>query len=150
MTASSRTRRATFSNSSECCTLSKLAVRSKSMMRVFSSTIAWATRATASCAVRFGRYPYDPAWKSASKIGSRMSFNAPWTTRSRIAGIERTRTFLPPSFGISFFRALMGRYVLVTSSSRICPRKLSAPLSSMAWNVTPSIPGAPPLLLAIW
>src|SRR5712691_3102362 len=119
------------------------------MMRVFSSTIAWATRATASCAVRFGRYPYDPAWKSASKIGSRMSFNAPWTTRSRMAGIERTRTFLPPSFGISFFRARMGRYVWVTSSSLICVRKLSAPLSSMASNVTPSIPGAPSLLLAI-
>ena len=29
----------------------------------------------------------------------------PLTTRSRIEGIERTRTFLPPSFGISFFRA---------------------------------------------
>ena len=120
------------------------------MMRVFSSTIALATRATASCALRFGRYPNDPAWKSASKIGSRMSFNAPWTTRSRIAGIERMRTFLPPSFGISFFRACMGRYVLVTNSSRISTRKLSAPLSSMASNVTPSIPGAPSLLLAIW
>src|ERR1700683_2342993 len=119
------------------------------MMRVFSSTIPWATRATASCAVRFGRYPYDPGWKSASKIGSRMSFNAPWTTRSRMAGIDRTRTFLPPSLGISFFRARMGRYVLVTNFSRICLRKLSAPLSSMASNVTPSIPGAPPLLLAI-
>src|SRR6478736_6059976 len=76
-----------------------------------------ATRATASCAVRFGRYPYDPGWKSASKIGSRMSFNAPWTTRSRMAGIDRTRTFLLLSFGISFFRARMGRYVLVTNSS---------------------------------
>src|SRR3984893_14594274 len=60
------------------------------------------------------------------------------------------RTFLPPSFGISFFRACMGRYVLVTSSSRTCTRKLSAPLSSMTSNVTPSIPGAPSLLLAIW
>ena len=28
-------------------------------------------------AVRFGRYPYDPDWKSASKIGSRISFIAP-------------------------------------------------------------------------
>src|ERR1035438_7877817 len=28
------------------------------MMRVFSSTIALATRSIASCAVRFGRYPY--------------------------------------------------------------------------------------------
>src|SRR4249920_1543855 len=100
--------------------------------------------------VRFGRYPYDPGWKSASKIGSRMSFNAPWTTRSRMAGIDRTRTFLPPSFGISFFRARMGRYVLVTNSSRTCFRKLSTPLSSMASNVTPSMPGAPSLLFAIW
>ena len=31
-------------------------------------------------------YPYDPGWKSASKIGSRMSLSAPWTTRSRIEG----------------------------------------------------------------
>src|SRR5438876_12356082 len=75
---------------------------------------------TASCAVRFGRYPYDPGWKSASKIGSRMSLSAPWTTRSRIEGIERTRTLVPPSFGISFFRARMGRYVFETNSSRIC------------------------------
>jgi hypothetical protein len=27
-------------------------------------------------------------WKSASKMDSRISFNAPWTTRLRIAGIE--------------------------------------------------------------
>src|ERR1700722_6578332 len=74
------------------------------MILVFSSTIACATRLIASCAVRFGRYPYDPAWKSASKIGSRMSLRAPWTTRSRMEGIERTLTF-PPSFGISFFFA---------------------------------------------
>jgi len=71
------------------------------------------------------------------------------TTRSRIAGIERTRTFLPPSFGISFFRAGMGRYVLLTNSSRICFRKLSTPLSSTASNVTPSTPGAPSLLFAV-
>ena len=40
----------------------------------------------------------------AAKIGSKMSLTAPCTTRSRIAGIERTRT-LPPSLGISRFRA---------------------------------------------
>jgi hypothetical protein len=34
-------------------------------------------------------------------------------------------------------------------SSLICCRKLSAPLSSMASNVTPSIPGAPLFFLAI-
>src|SRR3984893_9707627 len=68
----------------------------------------------------FVRYPYGPGWKSASKIVSRMSLTAPWTTRSRIEGIERTRTLVPPSFGISFFRARMGRYVLETNSSLIC------------------------------
>ena len=36
-----------------------------------------------------------------------MSLSAPCTTRSRIAGIERTRT-LPPSFGISCLRAGSG------------------------------------------
>ena len=54
-----------------------------------------------------------------------------------------------PTFGISFLRARMGRYVCVTSSSLICLKKLSSPLSSMASNVTPSIPGAPLLLFAI-
>jgi hypothetical protein len=44
-----------------------------SMFRVLLSTIACATRLTAACAVRFGRYPNDPGWKSASKIGSRIS-----------------------------------------------------------------------------
>src|SRR5215831_12868876 len=69
--------------------------------------IASATRLIASCAVRLGRYPNDPGWKSASKTGSRMSLSAPCTTRSRIAGIDRTRT-LPPSFGISRFRSGSG------------------------------------------
>src|SRR5712692_9438171 len=67
------------------------------MTLVFLRSIACATRYTASCAVRFTRYPYDPGWKSASKIGSRMSLSAPWTTRSRMDGIESWRT-LPPSF----------------------------------------------------
>src|SRR5713101_6771535 len=56
------------------------------MTLVFLRSIACATRYTASCAVRFTRYPYDPGWKSASKIGSRMSLSAPWTTRSRMDG----------------------------------------------------------------
>src|SRR6516162_4108946 len=43
----------------------------------------------------------------------------------------------------------MGRYVFVISSSRICLRKPSTPLSSMASNVTPSIPGAPSFSFAI-
>src|SRR5262245_25447183 len=51
------------------------------MTRVLCRTIAWATRSTASCAVRFGRYPNDPGWKSASKIGSSISLSAPCTTR---------------------------------------------------------------------
>src|SRR4051812_41348164 len=82
--------------------------RSKSRTRVFRWAIASATRLIAPCAVRLGRYPNDPGWKSASKTGSSTSLSAPCTTLSRIAGIERTRT-LPPSFGISCFRAGSGR-----------------------------------------
>lgn len=52
-------------------------------------------------------YPYEPGWKSASKIGSSISLSAPCTTRSRMAGIDRTRT-LPPSFGISVFLTRSG------------------------------------------
>src|SRR6516162_1953420 len=76
-----------------------------------------------------------------------MSLSAPCTTRSRIAGIERTRT-LPPSFGISCRRAGNGRYVRPTSSSLIRARNASTPCASMASKVTPSTPGAPSLLLA--
>src|SRR5215470_13086017 len=59
-----------------------------------------------------------------------MSLRAPWTTRSRIVGIERTRTLVPPSFGMAFCRNRIGRYVRVTSSSCICARTGSPPLAS--------------------
>ena len=59
-------------------------------------------------------------------MGSRMSFSAPWTTRSRIAGIDRTRT-LPPSFGIACFRFRSGRYVRWTVRPGCCSRKTSTP-----------------------
>ena len=62
----------------------------------------------AAWALRFGRYPYDPGWKSASKIGSRMSFTAPWTTRSQIVGIDSRRVW-PPPFGIATCRTGCGR-----------------------------------------
>src|SRR5271165_1307412 len=76
-----------------------------------------------------------------------MSLSAPCTTRSLIAGIERTRT-LPPSFGISCLRAGSGTYVRRLSSSAICSRKASTPCVSMAAKVTPSLPGAPSFFLA--
>src|ERR1700722_12054951 len=117
-------------------------------MRVFRWTIASATRLIASCAVRLGRYPNDPGWKSASKTGSSMSLSAPCTTLSRIAGIERTRT-LPPSFGISCLRAGSGCDGRPLRSSRNCSSKASTPCASLASKVTPSIPGAPSFLLAI-
>jgi len=47
-----------------------------------------------------------------------------------------------------FFWLGMGTYLRETSSTRICSRKASAPLSSMAAKVTPSIPGAPSFFLA--
>src|SRR5215475_7878833 len=45
--------------------------------------MSFSTRATASCAVRRGRYPYDPREKPPSKRRSQMSLSAPCTTRSR-------------------------------------------------------------------
>ena len=50
-----------LASSRSCRTLSKYAARSRSITRVLFRTIASATRATACCAVRFGRYPYDPS-----------------------------------------------------------------------------------------
>ena len=41
-------------------------------------TTASATRLTAAWADRLGRYPCNPAWKFASKIGSKISLSAPW------------------------------------------------------------------------
>src|SRR6266850_1745724 len=64
-------------------------------------------------------------------------------------GRDRENSDFSPSLGISFFRTRMGRYVLWISSSLICCRKLSAPLSSMTSNVTPSIPGAPSFFFVI-
>src|SRR5215475_3297600 len=77
-----------------------------------------------------------------------MSLKAPWTTRSRMVGIERTRTPFPFSFGIALCRNRMGRYVRMTSASWRCWRNISTPSASMASNVTPSIPGAPLFSLA--
>ena len=76
-----------------------------------------------------------------------MSFNAPCTTRSRIAGIPSVRV-RPSPLGISLFRFRNGRYVPETSSSLIRSMKGSTPASSTAPNVTPSIPGAPLFALA--
>src|SRR4029453_6137841 len=53
---------------------------------------------------------------------------------------RRDADFSPVLWNL-LLRARMGRYVLVISSSRICLRKSSTPLSSMASNVTPSVPG---------
>jgi len=41
--------------------------------------------------------------------GSKMSLSAPCTTRSRMAGIPKTRTFFPSAFGISTLRFRSGR-----------------------------------------
>src|ERR1035441_3555972 len=55
ITSPSLIRRATFSSSRWCLTVSKYARKSRSITRVFRCTIAVATRCTASCAVRLGR-----------------------------------------------------------------------------------------------
>ena len=66
--------------------------------------------------------------------------------REAVAGRLAT---LPDSLGISFLRFRVGRYVPETSSSRTSCKKVPTPLSSMASSVTPSIPGAKLLRLAI-
>ena len=65
-------------------------------------------------------------------------------------GNREDADFVAPVLRDLLLRTRVGRYVFVTSSFRICCRNLSTPLSSMASNVTPSIPGAPSFFLAIW
>src|SRR6266566_5454135 len=50
------------------------------------SDAKWWISAIASCALRFGRNPYEHGWKSASKMGSSTSFRLAWTTRSAMVG----------------------------------------------------------------
>ena len=59
------------------CCRSRFA-RSRSITRVLLWTIASATRADRLLgSSALGGTPYEPSWKSASKIGSRMSLSAP-------------------------------------------------------------------------
>jgi len=106
MTASSLTRRAISLTAASAARYRNRRLKSKSMMAsLFDDPRA--TRATASCAVRSVDIQTDQLGMSASKIGSRMSFNAPEPLDHGLREFERTRTFFPPSFGISFFRACM-------------------------------------------
>ena len=88
--------------------LSKYACRSTSMTRVLYFTIASATRRTASWAEPLGAIAIRTRLEVRFKDGLQDELEAPWTTRSRMVGIERTRTFVPPSFGIAFCRNRMG------------------------------------------
>ena len=64
---------------------------------------------------RLGRNPYEHARKSASKIGSRTSFAAICTTRSRTVGMPSGRV-LPSAFGMYRRRTACGRYVPARNS----------------------------------
>ena len=92
--------------------------------------------------------PIRPRLEVSLENRLQYQLERPRTTRSRMAGIDRTRT-LPPSFGISFFLARSGTYVRSVSSFRICSMYCCAPRASMSSNVTPSMPGAPLFFLAI-
>ncbi len=91
--------------------------------------------------------PKECREKSASKIGSNKSRSAPWITRSPDRG-DRDYADLAPSFGISLRRYGRGRYVFVRSSAASSVRNPVRPRSSIALNVSPSDPGAPPLRFA--
>ena len=100
-------------------------------------------------AVRCGRYPNDPDWKSASKIGSNMSLER--TLRHPVADRRNRkdadlaailRDFLPP-----------GRQRRIGSGPDqfvrdLLEESLYALRFDSLLKVTPSLPGAPSFLLA--
>ena len=97
--------------------------------------------ATASCARRLGRNPYETGMKSASKIGSSTSFSAAWTTRSAIVGIPSLRTF-PDGLGIMRSRTGSGVNVPAFNWARRSSRNPGTPMiSSTSATVRPSTPG---------
>src|SRR3954453_20420730 len=133
-TCRSTTRRATLCNNSWCGMVSKYFDRSASTTSVYPSHSASCTTRTASCALRFGRYPYALSSKSASKIGSSISLTAVCTTRSRIVGIPSGRS--PPSgFGIETRRRGSGRSVSSCSPLRTPASHSSTPAASMFSNL---------------
>ena len=73
------------------------------------------------------------------------SISTPRKIRNRTGKFRTRCRFVPPLAAWFTDQCVPHR-----KASRICVRKLSAPLSSMASNVTPSMPGAPSLLFAIW
>jgi hypothetical protein len=74
-------------------------------------------------------------------MGSRMSLSAPWTTRSRIAGMPSGR--VPPlSFGISTSRTGGGKYEPDDIRFQILKRFPSKSFSN-ASSDSPSTPAAP-------
>jgi len=75
-------------------------------------------------------------------MGSRINLRAPWTTRSRMGGILRVRSF-PPPLGIPTSRCLSGKYVLSNSSVCTSLGNFSTPSASISSKFTPSIPGDP-------
>ena len=104
--------------------------------RIFSS---------ACVAERPGRNPYEQSWKSTSKIGSRISFAAVCTTRSRTVGIPSGRCF-PSAFGMYRRRTACGRYSLL---AQLVARSLEEALyaycsiAAIVWASTPAAPLVP-------
>src|ERR1041384_7706717 len=112
-----------------CRIVSKYFDKSTSITFHILLSILRLTADNARCGDRFGLYPYELLQKLASNIGSKITFKAPCTTRSRIQGIC-SFLVLPLLFGISTARFNLGLYVLVSSSSRISSRNFLTPYSS--------------------
>ena len=71
---------------------------------------------SACVALRRGRNPYEQSLKSASKIGSRISFVAICTTRSRTVGMPNGR-FRPSAFGMYRRRTIAAGTCLLAARS---------------------------------
>lgn len=101
----------------------------------------WWISATASCARRFGRNPYEHGSKSTSKTGSSTSFKAAWTTRSATVGMPRLRSF-PLGLGVITCRTSTGWKVRVFNCTRTLPKNASTPIPGRIWaTVARSTPG---------
>ena len=121
--------------------MSKHASMSASSTHLYAFDVKWWISATASCARRFGRNPYEHGSKSASKMGSITSFKAACTTRSATVGMPRLRSF-PLALGIITCRTSTGLKVRSFNCSRTPHKNASTPIRWRIWaTVALSTPG---------
>src|SRR4051812_17069515 len=104
--------------------------------------------ATACLADFPGRYPYESAWNTGSRIGSMRSLTAVCATRSATVGTPNFRT-PPVALGISTCFTGGGKYDPDDIRFQSLYKFLDRSCSNIAM-VAPSMPAAPRLALTRW